>query len=446
MSRYAVVLCAGRGERLWPLTSTRPKPLLPLPGGTLLSRLLAQLKGLVDGVVVVVGHLGWMVERYLDEVLGSPGWVRLAVQEEPRGTADAIRAGLSALPRSVDEVLVVYGDVYFSPSPLKAVVEEGANTVVAVKHPEPWRFGVLEVSEGRMLRVVEKPPRGMEPSNLVNAGVYLLERSLLEEALDSVKTSPRGELEATDALNTIATKTSVKVLIHEGYWRDVGRPWDLLDVARRELEEKLRGLREPVVEGEVEPGARLVGPVYVSKTAVVRSYTVIEGPAWIEGEVGPLARVRPYTITLPASRIGCFSEVKASILMEDARAPHHNYVGDSIIGESVNLGAGTITANLRFDHKTIRMKIRGELVDTGHRKLGAFMGGYSQTGINVSLMPGVRVGAFSWIAPGLTVYQDVPDCTFLHLGREGRLRHERLEGRIACQPAQPPWKLAKHTS
>ncbi len=93
--------------------------------------------------------------------------------------------------------------------------------------------------------------------------------------------------------------------------------------------------------------------------------------------------------------------------MEHARAPHLNYVGDSIIGEHVNLGAGTITANLRFDDKTIRVTLKGKRVDSGRRKLGAIMGGYSKTGINVSLMPGVKVGSHAVIYPGCVVYRDV---------------------------------------
>lgn len=118
--------------------------------------------------------------------------------------------------------------------------------------------------------------------------------------------------------------------------------------------------------------------------------------------------MRPYTVILAGARVGFASEVKASILMEDARAPHLNYVGDSILGEHVNLGAGTVTANLRFDGATIKMTVKGVRVDTGLRKLGAIVGGHAQTGINVSIMPGVKIGSYALVYPGCVVYRDVP--------------------------------------
>ncbi|MCJ7425092.1 glucose-1-phosphate thymidylyltransferase, partial [Candidatus Bathyarchaeota archaeon] len=124
---------------------------------------------------------------------------------------------------------------------------------------------------------------------------------------------------------------------------------------------------------------------------------------------------RAGTTFVGGNRFGANCEVKNSILMEKAGVPHLSYVGDSIIGERCNLGAGTITANLRFDQKNIKMTIKGEPVDTGLRKLGMVMGDDCQTGVNVSLHPGVKVGAGAWIAPGVTVDKDVPEGILLTL-------------------------------
>jgi len=99
--------------------------------------------------------------------------------------------------------------------------------------------------------------------------------------------------------------------------------------------------------------------------------------------------------------------------MKKGAIPHLSYVGDSIIGERCNLGAGTITANLRFDHKNVKMTVKDKRVDTGHRKLGMMMGDDCQTGVNVSFHPGVKVGAGAWIAPGVTVDKDVPEGVLL---------------------------------
>ncbi len=433
MSRYALVLAAGRGERLWPLTSTRPKPLMPLPGGeTLLSRILGQLRGLVDGFVVVVspGRRGEMIRGELGR-LGVPAAV--AVQEEPLGTGHAALVGLEAVPRSVDEVLIVYGDLFLEDGVLRALAGAGAPAVAAVPSREPWNYGVVVMDERGCLRGIREKPVDAEPGSLINTGVYLLPRGRLEELLRGLRPSPRGELELTDAVAALAGETCVHVVWGDWVWLDVGRPWDLHDAYMRVLEEKMRGRVEPLVEGEVEPGAVLRGRVYVAPGAVVRTGTVVEGPAWIEGEAGPLARVRPGSFLLEGSRAGAHTEVKASILMRGARAPHLNYVGDSVLGEGVNLGAGTVTANLRFDHATVKVRLKGRLVDTGRRKLGAVFGDHSQTGVNVSTLPGVRIGAYSWVYPGMVVERDVPDCV-LARPRDGGVAYEPLSGRgVECR-------------
>jgi len=99
--------------------------------------------------------------------------------------------------------------------------------------------------------------------------------------------------------------------------------------------------------------------------------------------------------------------VKNSIVMAKAKIPHLSYIGDSIIGEGCSLGAGTITANLRFDDAVVKSKVRGTLVSSGRRKLGAILGDEVRTGINVSIFPGVKIGPGSWLGPGALVERDV---------------------------------------
>jgi bifunctional UDP-N-acetylglucosamine pyrophosphorylase/glucosamine-1-phosphate N-acetyltransferase len=417
---------------MWPLTSTRPKPLLPLPRGTLLSRLLRSLQGLVDGATVVVSreHRG-LVSKYLEGYSwGFP--VTVTVQEEARGTADAVRAGLEALPRSVDELLVIYGDLYYRLDLVGELVGTGKPSMVVVEAGDAHQFGIVVEKEGCLSKIVEKPDRA-PARGYVNAGMYFLDRADVEDALSRTELSPRGEYEFTDTVTYIARRRCVR-LLRARYedWLDVGRPWDLLEAFRRELE----SLKAQQVEGEVEPGARLVGPVYVAPKAVVRSGSIVEGPAWIEGEVGPLAHLRPYSTVLEGARVGAFTQVKDSILLEGSRAPHLNYVGDSVVGEYANLGAGSVTANLRFDGETVKVVLKGRRVDTGRCKLGSMIGGYAQIGVNASLMPGVRVGAGAWVEPGITLYVDVPDCSFAKL-RGGRIVVEKLSDRGAeCRVEQ----------
>ena len=107
------------------------------------------------------------------------------------------------------------------------------------------------------------------------------------------------------------------------------------------------------------------------------------------------------------SRIGFSVEIKASVIFEKAKIPHLSYVGDSVVCEEINFGAGTLVANLRFDEQPVKVWVRGERISSGRVKLGAFIGGHVKTGINTSILPGVKIGAYSIIYPGVVVSKDV---------------------------------------
>jgi len=152
----------------------------------------------------------------------------------------------------------------------------------------------------------------------------------------------------------------------------------------------------------VEDGATLIGPVVVEQGARVRSGAYIEGPVHISSgcDVGPNCYIRPSTCLGPKVRIGASVEVKNSIVMSGTHIPHHNYVGDSLIGERCNLGAGTKIANLRFDDRPVKVVHRGEIMDSGRRKLGAIMGDDVKTGINAMIDAGTIVFENVVIGPG----------------------------------------------
>jgi NDP-sugar pyrophosphorylase family protein len=149
--------------------------------------------------------------------------------------------------------------------------------------------------------------------------------------------------------------------------------------------------------------------VTVKETARIRSGAYIEGPAFIDegSDIGPNCYIRPYTSIGKKVRIGNACEIKNSIIMDKVHIGHLSYVGDSILGEDCNLGAGTITANYRLDGGTIKMMVKDKVVDSGRTKLGAVLGDNVKAGINALLMPGVKVGSNSQVGPGVVVYRDV---------------------------------------
>ena len=417
----AVILAAGKGERLQPLTTNKPKHLLPVGGKPLLEWLLICVAETgIKEVLIITNFMENMIKEYFGD--GSSIGLNLSYihQKNMKGTADAF--GLAEKFVENEMFLGVYGDLYITPDTLKEVVyshKESKATIAGLQR-DPYMYGALELEGDKVLSIVEKPLPGKAPSNVTNAGIYVFPASIFDH-IKTTKISPRGEFEVTDAINSMILSgvESRLHMLHSDDWLDVGHPWTLLEANSRALFKM-----EPKIAGKIEDGSRLIGSVHVDATALIRSGSYIEGPVFIgpRSDVGPDCYIRPGTCLVGDNRVGAGCEVKNSILMKGAHAPHLSYVGDSIIGENCNLGAGTITANLRFDKKNIKMTIKGERMDTGLRKLGCVMGDDVQTGINVSLHPGVKIGTGSWIAPGTIVTKDVGDNVLL--GPDGAERQK----------------------
>lgn len=395
----AFLLAAGEGTRMRPLTANRPKPLLPVAGKPFLEHILSRLRGSgVEGATILIGWRGRRIKEYFGkgEAMGLP--LVYAEQEALEGTAAAVAL---AEDRVDSRFLCLNGDIIFQETDLREFLREhgkGDSTVVAVtKSPRPELFGSIQVKGDRVVDIEEKPPKAA--AEWVNAGIYLFNDSIFDLIRETPK-SPRGEYEITDTLKILLEKEDVLVHRLQGPWLDVGYPWDLL-LANELL---LQGM-EGKVEGVVEEGAVLKGPVKVSKEATVLSGAYVEGPTYLaEGSrVGPNCYVRPFTYLGPESKVGNACEVKNSIIMGGSHVPHQNYVGDSILGEGCNLGAGTKVANLRLDGETISVMVKGMRMDTGLRKLGAIVGDRVKTGVNVSIDVGTIIGEDSTIGPGARV-------------------------------------------
>jgi UDP-N-acetylglucosamine diphosphorylase/glucosamine-1-phosphate N-acetyltransferase len=392
----ALVLAAGEGTRLRPLTSNIPKPLLPVAGKPFLSHIFSSLQA--AGVSEIALLVGWKANR-IKEHYGNGSELDLKItyleQRQRLGTANAIghAEGLMNEP-----FFVVNGDVVISDVDVKAMramFERAHKTVMgAVTVDDPSQYGVIEEKEGKLVRIIEKPKH--PPSDLINAGIFVFSPDIFELIRKTSK-SIRGEYEITDTITTLAKDEDV--LIHRMMtdWIDVGRPWDLL-TANDIFMSRLIGR----CEGEVEENVVMTGEVVVEKGAKVRSGSYIAGPVYIAKgcDIGPNCYVRPGSCFGPNVHIGASVEVKNSIVMAGTHIPHHNYVGDSVIGERCNLGAGTKVANLRFDDKNVRVSFKGELIDSGRRKLGVIMGDDVKTGINAMIDAGTIIWERSIIGPG----------------------------------------------
>lgn len=405
----AVVLAAGQGIRLEPLTKTRPKHLLPISGKPILLHVIDALKEAgVTEAVIVVHYMAEKIKQILGDGSGYGMKFEYITQPELLGTADAVLKAESFVGQ--EEFLLVYGDLYVTAVSLKKILDAHAKqkptaTMAVVEVDQPEHYGIAKLEENYVTDILEKPSRQEAPTNLANAGIYIFSREIFGKTRETSK-SPRGELELTDSLRFLIRqqKHVLAVPLEKNQWFDIGRPWDLLDANKLVLE-----TIENSIDGTVEEGAYLIGAVAVAENARIRSGAYIEGPVFVgEGsDIGPNCYVRPYTSIGKKVRVGNGCEVKNSIIMDGTHVGHLSYVGDSILGEDCNLGAGTTVANLRLDEGTVKMLVKNEVTDSGRKKLGVVLGDNVKTGINVSLMPGVKIGSGSWIGAGVVVYRDV---------------------------------------
>jgi bifunctional UDP-N-acetylglucosamine pyrophosphorylase/glucosamine-1-phosphate N-acetyltransferase len=428
-----VILAAGEGKRM---KSARSKLLHEVAGHSLLSYAVSAATNLQpEHVVVVVGHGRDQVQAHLDEIAPH---VTIAVQEQQLGTGHAVQVALNRLGALVGEVIVTYGDVpMLTSETLAALLEEhrrqrAAVTVLTAEVPDPSGYGrILRDADGAVQSIIEHrdADEAQRAVREINSGIYVFEAETLRSGLAALTpTNDQGELYLTDVVGLARRGgRTVAALVTDDLWQTEGVN-DRIQLAAINAEMNRRILQRWMREGVtvIDPattwvhasvdlapdvtllpntsleGATSVGPgatigpdttlidVEVGENAtVVRAHAVLSviGP---EAAVGPYASLRPGTVLGDAGKIGTFVETKNARFGTRAKAGHQAYVGDAVIGDGVNIGAGVIFAN--YD---------------GLHKATTTVGAYSFVGSNSVLAAPVHIADGSYVAAGSTVTSDV---------------------------------------
>lgn len=391
----AFILAAGEGTRMRPLTVNTPKPLLPVAGKPIIQHTIDNLKSMVDEVTILTG---WNAKKIKRTVKSNDIKISFAKQDELLGTADAISKAEEFINH---DFLCLNGDVIIFKPVLENFLDYfkkvDCSVLGLVEVDDPHSYGVVKKEGENVLDIIEKP--SSPPSNLINAGIYGFTPEIFE-AIKNTKRSSRGEYEITDSLKILMDKRGLKGFeVEQDAWNELSRPWDLLSVNKNILENVQM---EENRDGHIEEGVHLEGWVSVEEGARIKSGSYIVGPVHIgkNADIGPNCLIRPCTHIGNDCKVGSAVEVKNSIIMEGSNVPHHNYVGDSVIGKDCNLGSGTKVANLRLDGNNIVVTHRGKSIDTGRRKLGVVMGDEVKTGINSMIDTGTMIGNKALIGPG----------------------------------------------
>ncbi len=329
----AVVLCAGEGTRLRPLTHTSAKHLIPVANRPVILHTLEALRA------AGIREIGLVVSPNVEEEFkaalgdGSRWGVKISyvLQERPQGLAHAVACAREYVGQ--EPFLVYLGDNLLENGVAELVQEfkrkEAHATLLLAEVKDPTSFGVARLEKGQIVELIEKPK--VPPSNLAIVGVYLFDHHIFE-AIEQIEPSWRGELEITDAIQRLIEQGR-RVVPHlvRGWWKDVGRPEDMLE-ANRLLLERL----EPEIRSPIPEDSRVIGRVAMAEGVQIHD-SELRGPLIIgPGVVIRHSFVGPFTSIDRDVKIHK-SEVEYSIVMAGASIEGVGRIDHSLIGRGVRL-------------------------------------------------------------------------------------------------------------
>ncbi|MBP1928639.1 glucose-1-phosphate thymidylyltransferase [Methanolinea mesophila] len=317
----AVILAAGEGKRVRPLTRNRPKALIPVANAPILDYPVhALLESGIRDIIVVVGYRQEHVLRHLNR-MELP--VKVVIQHKQLGTADALKCAAELIN---EDFLVLPGDNYIDGTSIRRVAGE-VNAMLVKQHPYPSNFGVVSMQDGTITGITEKPEK--TESFTISTGIA----SLTPDFLDYICTN-----DLTDAYNEMIRQGGTLRAVPADDWQDAVYPWDLLHMNRRLLE-TIPGS----IAGTVGRDAVIGGLVRVEKGTTIGSHTVIQGPVIIgeECEIGPHCCIMPGTSIGDRVVVEPFTVVSNSILMKDVTTGSHSRIDGAVVGERSILGSHT---------------------------------------------------------------------------------------------------------
>ncbi len=384
----ALILAAGKGTKLNPFSNTRPIPMISVAGKTLLENSLCQLKnaGITD-VYIVVGHHKERVQDFIAEKYSDGMNIHCLEQKKNAGIGDAVRQVKDKISPG-EYFLLIYGDTLTDENICSKVQQSFHSFKCPVASiclpPSNESFGnVFLNAQMKITKIVEKP-KGDNFGNYVLAGVFILPESfigLLE----------KNKLSMEKSLKALVKEDSLMASMWEDEWLDIVYPWQILQANRIILDSWTESsiAKSAVMESNVT----IQGVVNIEEDVVIKAGAVLEGPCSIgRGTyIGNNSLVRSYTSIGSKCSVGYGVELKNCVVLDNSGIGRLSFVGDSVIGENVDLGAGCMTVNRTVDWQKVQVKNGKTSLPSGLVKLGAFVG------------DGVTIGAGNTIQPGTVV-------------------------------------------
>jgi len=426
----AVILAGGEGKRIHPLGINKPKAMFEIMGKPLIQFVVENLceAGITD-LIIVTGPHQEPFKNYFGRGDDFGVEIKYAIQHKPLGQADAVLAAENMVN---SHFFVLNANDIFEPQLLTKVItradEQKANlALVGRKVDQPWRFGVMGFdNEGRLNQVVEKPPAGEEPSDIAVVGVYYFSPDIFQ----CIHNTPQGDTDDQfeRAYQLLIDRGQGIHVEYNGMFESYKFPWNLLAINDLLLRQKVKGQN-------ISPSAKISDRAIIGDNVIlddnVRVFenAVVRGPAYIGAGsvIGNNAMVWGGCSFGSGCVIGFGSEIKHAVFGRNVWT-HRTYVGDSIVSDNCSFGAGTITANFRFDEGEVPVNVGDQRFSTGTNKFGVIMAEGCRTGSNSVLLPGVKVGPNSIVGPGVTLMEDLgPNKIALPVKSSYEVRDNRLD-------------------
>jgi UDP-N-acetylglucosamine diphosphorylase/glucosamine-1-phosphate N-acetyltransferase len=388
-TRTAVVLAAGEGTRLRPLTQNRPKPMLSAGNRPILEHVLdALVDAGMERLVLVVGYRRKRVQEHFGPTYRDVP-IRYVTQDKQLGSGHAVLQAQAAVD---GPFVVVNGDRIIEAGSISEVVdafgrEDAAAAMAVTERDDAHRYGGVRLDDGEITALVEKPSPG--EFRLINAGIYAFEHAVFETIADTPRTA--GELVLPDAVDELIEADRVLGVRTDGLWVDATYPWDLLEVTSEVL------AHGSVSEPERADGVRVAETATVHDDATLRPPVVI-GPDCV---VGPGTVVGPDVALGKNATLGANVTVERSVLDPDIRIGHGSTIVDAVLGQDVHLGVGVTIPGGPAD-----VRVGNDVFED--ERLGAILADRVHVGGAVDFEPGALVGSDARVGTGGHVRGHVP--------------------------------------
>ncbi len=378
----AVILAAGEGRKLRPLTAVMPKVMIPVGNKPIIEYVVeALVKNDVRDMTIVVGYFGEKIKRYLGDGRNFGAHIRYVRQKKQLGTAHALYQAMG-----LKDFIVVPGDNIVGVECITAIKNTPPGTILSVRSNTGSKYGVVERTRGGV-KIVEKPV-GVE-SSAIFTGIAHLDSSVF----DAITRAMREEIFSLPEV--LSSFVGIDAVYGDCMWKDAMYPWDL-----HTLNSYVLGSQSRMLSGKIER-ATVVGNVVLHRGARIGAGTYIKGPAVIgrNAEIGPNSVIMPDTSIGAGVKIGALSYIENSIIMEGALIDAGVYIKDSVIGPGAKLHPRSTLTSGDFERV-----LHGEVYRGSG---GSIVGPRAEIGSMSVIAPGLLVGADSWIAPMKTIVNDV---------------------------------------